>query len=167
MEQGLMAQAAPPKEMPAEKGQEGAGPEELAERFAKIALDPEFAEAIQNAFDQIPNPVNAAGFLLSQLIQQVEGKLGAIKDDVLFADQGPAAVFTGIVLKIAEEAGLEGAATPGTVTSAMNIAMTMLATGEAMAELQEEGQMPSQSVPKGQQGAPMPEQAPQARGLMA
>lgn len=162
MEQ-MMQQGPPQDAEQVQPDSGGAGIEELTERFAQVAMSEQFAEVVQGAFDQVPNPVNAVAFLLAQMVQQVEAKIGPLKDEVLFADGGPAQVFVAIVLAMAEEAGLEGAGTTEAASAALSIAATMLATSEVMAEMQAEGQGEPQGP--GPQGPP--QGATQFGGLMA
>lgn len=136
-----------------------AGVAQLAERFAQVALSPEFAEVVQGAFDNIKSPVHAVAFLLAQMVQQVEAKIGPIKDEVMFADSGPAQVFVAIILAMAEEAGLQGAGTPEAARAALSTATALLATSEVMAEMQG-GEQDVQT-------SPQQAEAPQFGGLMA
>lgn len=107
----------------------------LDKQFIELTLDPKFGEIMQQAMDNMPSPVHAAAFLLAQTVQQVEAKLGPIKDDVIFSQSGAGTKMVMTILKMADEAGYEGAADMENVESAVKIAAAMSAAGEAMADL--------------------------------
>ena len=124
----------------------------LDKQFLQLTLDPKFGEVMQQAMDNMPSPIHAAAFLLAQTVQQVEAKIGPIKDDMLFSNSGAGTKMVMTILKMADEAGYEGAADMENVESAVKMAAGMSAMSEALADVQG-GQQQAPQAPQGLMGA--------------
>lgn len=127
----------------------------LDKPFLQLALDPEFGQAIQLAMDNMPSPVHAAAVLLYMAVENVEAKLGTLNDDEIYSQRGAGTKFVMTILKMADEAGYEGAASMENAETAVQFAAALSAASAVIAESGGEMSMQEQ---------PMPEQMPQ--GLM-
>lgn len=124
---------APPQETPQTQGDMRSP---LDKQFLQLTLDPKFGEIMQQAMDNMPSPIHASAFLLAQTVQQVESKIGPIKDDLIFSNSGAGTKMVMTILKMADEAGYQGAADMENVETAVQMAAGMSALTQTMADIQ-------------------------------